>query len=407
MSQISSPRARFLDALRGSGSAPSVRLAELAKKYGVTTEYINWKGELTRVSAAAVKAVLAALGAQVASPEEIARSLAEFDDRSWRDLIPPSTVIRAGSQTSVPVTLPAGTTARLWIDLDPDPVLVEYRALKAIESGGADDGADTVRPIGGGGGRIELGGVDGSQGDRRRIDGQETVRVHCELPRDLPLGWHRLRAHVQGGAVAEAALVVCPDRLELPNRLKGRAVWGPMAQLYSMRSHDSWGTGDFEDLATLGYDLAKNHGADFVLINPIHAGEPVAPFTQSPYLPTTRDFTNPYYIRPEAIEEYAVAPESVRAAVDGLAAKAKAAAADVETLDRDVVWTIKGQALKLLYRVQRSPARQADLDEFRADLQPAIGDFALWSALKAAGKADSVAYGSAEAAQFAADQAED
>ncbi|MDR2565052.1 MAG: 4-alpha-glucanotransferase [Bifidobacteriaceae bacterium] len=383
MSQTSSPRARFLDSLRGVGPTPSIELTELARKYGVTTEYTNWKGEPTRVSADTVKAVLAALGAKVAAPEDVRRSLDGFDDRGWRVLIPVSTVVRRGSDTWVPVTVPAGSGARLWIELDDDPLL------------------------GVNGGRVDLEAVDGGEGDRRTVDGQELIRVYRQLPGDLPLGWHRLRAHVEGGPTAEGALIVCPDRLELPAKLKEHSVWGPMVQLYASRSHGSWGTGDFEDLAELGYRFAKENGADFIMINPIHAGEPTAPFTQSPYLPTTRDFTNPYYIRPEAIDEYADAPEETRAAVDQLAAKARAADADAEFLHRDVSWTIKGEALRLLYRVPRSPARQADLDEYRAALQPAIGDFALWSALKNAGRAGEVPYGSSEAARFAADNAEE
>ncbi|MDR2373215.1 MAG: 4-alpha-glucanotransferase [Bifidobacteriaceae bacterium] len=392
MTQSSSSRARFVETMRGVGRAPSLELTELARKYGVTTEYTSWKGELTRVSAATVRAVLTALGAEVDTPEAVRRSLDGFDDRGWRRLIPPSTVIRLGAEAWVWLTLPAGATAEMWIDLDGDPL------ASGTGAGGRPDGI---------GGRVELGPVTGTDGDHRLVGGAELVRVYRQLPPDLPLGWHRLRAQVSGGAAAEGALVVCPDRLELPPALRQGSVWGPMVQLYAMRSRDSWGTGDFEDLATLGHQLAAEDGADFVLINPIHAGEPVAPFTQSPYLPTTRDFTNPYYIRPEAIAEYADAAPEVRAAVDALAAKAKAADSDAEVLDRDVSWTIKAEALRLLYGVPRSPARQAELDEYRARLQPAIGEFALWCALKAAGLAESVAHASPEAAQFAASHADD
>jgi 4-alpha-glucanotransferase len=180
-----------------------------------------------------------------------------------------------------------------------------------------------------------------------------------------------------------------------------------MVQLYAARSRQSWGTGDFEDLALLGYETAQHNGADFVLLNPIHAGEPVAPFTHSPYLPTTRDFTNPYYIRPEAIDEYQTASAQTRAAVDQLAAQAREQDANGEFLDRDIAWTIKDEALKLLYQSPRSPTRQAGLDEYRASRQPSIGNFALWSALKASGLAKTVAYGSHQAAQFAATHVEE
>ncbi len=78
-------------------------------------------------------------------------------------------------------------------------------------------------------------------------------------------------------------------------------LWGWMAQLYSIRSAGSWGVGDFEDLKTLMVDSHSKTGADFMLVNPLHACEPVAPLTPSPYLPISRRFINFTYIRPEAI----------------------------------------------------------------------------------------------------------
>lgn len=57
-------------------------------------------------------------------------------------------------------------------------------------------------------------------------------------------------------------------------------LWGWMAQLYSIRSAGSWGVGDFEDLKTLMVDSHSKTGADFMLVNPLHACEPVAPLTR-------------------------------------------------------------------------------------------------------------------------------
>ena len=54
-------------------------------------------------------------------------------------------------------------------------------------------------------------------------------------------------------------------------------------------------------------------GAGFVLINPLHAAEPAAPMEPSPYLPTTRRFQNPLYLRVERIPEYADLDAAARA----------------------------------------------------------------------------------------------
>ncbi|MCB5658932.1 4-alpha-glucanotransferase, partial [Bacteroides fragilis] len=79
---------------------------------------------------------------------------------------------------------------------------------------------------------------------------------------------------------------------------------GWMAQLYSIRSADSWGVGDFADLRTLLIDSKRYTNADFMLINPVHAGEPVSPLTPSPYLPVSRGFINYTHFYPEDIPEY-------------------------------------------------------------------------------------------------------
>ena len=69
----------------------------------------------------------------------------------------------------------------------------------------------------------------------------------------------------------------------------------------------SWGVGDLVDLEDLAVWSAAEHGADYVLINPLHAAEPGAPMEPSPYLPTSRRFANPMYLRLERIPEYATA----------------------------------------------------------------------------------------------------
>ena len=93
-------------------------------------------------------------------------------------------------------------------------------------------------------------------------------------------------------------------RCRCPAALEHDRVWGVMTQLYQVRSAGSWGLGDLADLATLAR-WAAGEGADFVLVNPLHAAEPVAPVEASPYLPTTRRFANPSYLRIEDTDEYA------------------------------------------------------------------------------------------------------
>ena len=53
---------------------------------------------------------------------------------------------------------------------------------------------------------------------------------------------------------------------------------------------------------------AARHRAGYVLVNPLHAAAPTVPMEPSPYLPTSRRFVNPLYLRVEAIAEFAYVP---------------------------------------------------------------------------------------------------
>lgn len=70
-------------------------------------------------------------------------------------------------------------------------------------------------------------------------------------------------------------------------------MWGVNVQLYSLRSEQNWGIGDFGDLAYLIEQSAKQ-GADYVGINPLHLPYPAVPNWASPYSSSSRRWLNFY-----------------------------------------------------------------------------------------------------------------
>src|SRR5215472_1246601 len=124
--------------------------------------------------------------------------------------------------------------------------------------------------------------------------------------------------------------------------------WGFTVQLYSLRSRRSWGHGDFRDLADLAVWSASELGAGFLLINPLHAAEPVPPVSPSPYLPMSRRFISPLYLRVEDIPEYAHLPADGRRRIEELAAPLRAASGGGGLIDRDAVWRAKRAALEII-----------------------------------------------------------
>src|SRR5580692_11407091 len=147
--------------------------------------------------------------------------------------------------------------------------------------------------------------------------------------------------HCNSGARAGAGAAARP-------RLPARRSWGFTVQLYSVRSRRSWGHGDLRDLADLATWSGRELGADFVLVNPLHAAEPVPPVSPSPYLPMSRSHVSPLYLRIEDIPEYAALGGGDRARIDRLAAPLRAASATAALIDRDAVWAAKREALEII-----------------------------------------------------------
>jgi 4-alpha-glucanotransferase len=322
-------------------------LRELAERHQVATSYAGWDGTRQEVSAETLRSVLGALGVPTDSAEAMRAALEGAELAPWRRLLPPVAVVRQGVGATVDAHVPHGTAVTLWVTAEDG---TEYAAEQA---------ENWVEP--------------------RRVDGVLMGRASFLLPPDLPLGWHTLHARNEDRS-AEATLVVTPDRLATTGRLSDRQRWGLMAQLYSVRSRRSWGIGDFADLADLAA-VGAGEGASFVLVNPLHASGPVPPLEDSPYLPSTRRFVNPLYLRIEDIPEYGYLPAEDRARIEELARGPRSANSSAALLDRDASYAAKLAALDLVWRVPRSPAREQAYARFCAGAGQGLADFALWSAL--------------------------
>ncbi len=182
-----------------------------------------------------------------------------------------------------------------------------------------------------------------------------------------------------GGGAPAGRRPIAPPLAVAP--LPARRSWGFTVQLYSLRSRASWGHGDLRDLADLASWSGSELGADFVLVNPLHAAEPVPPVSPSPYLPMSRSHISPLYLRIEDIPEYATLGADDRARIDRLAAPLRAASATAALIDRDAVWTAKREALEIIAGVPLRPSRRAELDEFRARHRETLDPWATWCAI--------------------------
>jgi len=176
-------------------------------------------------------------------------------------------------------------------------------------------------------------------GDPLEVDEADVVcedgsvqRIDGELPGDFPLGYHWLQTRDGRGR----RLIVSPGRCWLP---EGHRAWGWAVQLYATRSRASWGIGDLADLRAVRR-MAAGQGAGFLLINPLHAVAPIPQQEASPYLPATRRFRNPIYLRVGEVpgaDTVDLEDDAGRALNDG------------ELIDRDAIWARKREVLMRVF----------------------------------------------------------
>lgn len=350
-----------LDAVTASVSKQV--LAELAQQYGIAASYYDWRGNLVEVSEDTLIAVLAALDVDTSSEAAAVTALAEATTRSWRQILPPTVVARAGQPTEVLVHVPAGA-----------PVHVEL-----VREDGAREPLAQVEHL-----------VPNAD-----VDGLAVGEAKFLLPDTAPSGWHTLEARVPvtampvGAAdvlaaqvegdhtVARSTVICAPDRSSV---CVDEPAWGIMAQLYQARSSQSWGMGDLADLRALG-TWGAQHDADFVLVNPFHAPSPVTPIEPSPYLPTSRRFVDPSLIHIDTVVAQVELDVPAAARITELATIARERTSE-DVIDRDTVWLAKREALGLCFgAVDHTSAHWRAFGEYLEAQGQGLIDFATWCTL--------------------------
>ncbi|WP_368212161.1 4-alpha-glucanotransferase [Bifidobacterium pseudocatenulatum] len=323
---------------------PIIRLAKLV---GIATSYVGMSRDYHEIEDDVLVAVLKALGIDASNDGAIEQSITTIQrERNIR--IVPSTVLHiVGKKSKVEVHGGA-------LDVPAASITLE-------------DGETYA-------GKIEH---EGGSGAAVEVDGVFVCTSYLVLPADLPEGYHTLEVTV-GGKTEIATVISAPEKIELLDDMKEGSLWGWMSQLYSIRSSGSWGIGDYEDLKTLLVESKKKTGADFMLINPLHAAEPVPPIEPSPYLPISRRFINFSYIRPESMPEYAVLSPEDKAKVDELHEQVKPLNGNARILDRETMWRTKMQALWIIYKSGLSAQRQAEFDQYLAEVGDEIESYATW-----------------------------
>ncbi len=337
-------------------------LLRLAALHGIVSEYTDNWGQVHRASPATMRALLRAMGVDVADEEGAAAALHRMDAERWAEVVPPVIVWRPGRPCEVVLHLTADHLQR------------PLRFRIDEENGAAHEGAIDPAAL------VEV----------ERASGASTHRA-CRLTIDaaLPDGYHRLAVLADAESLGAAQLIVAPATCyEPPSLAAGNRVFGPTVQLYGVTSHRNWGMGDFTDLATIVEQWGAQ-GAALVGVNPLHALFPHDAARASPYSPSSRLFLNTLYLDVEAIAEFAECEEA-RRRVAGSAFQARLAELRSRTyVDYRGVAAAKQEILQLLaahfreHHVARSTPRAEAFRTFVLQGGEALERLAIFDVLQA------------------------
>jgi 4-alpha-glucanotransferase len=255
----------------------SALIERLARLRGIGDAYYNYRGELQYFAVDSKLGILRAMGCAVDDDAALAAAAEQLEASQSRRFLPALAAVR-GPRALIDVNISARQLGAMLV------------WSVTLEDGTRREGAT-------------------SSGDCRELwrgesNGSWITRRQFQLPIDLPPGYHELEIKI-GAESSRCLLIASPAQcFELPALTAGQRLWGLAVQLYTLRSRENWGIGDFGDLRLLIRWLAA-HGAGFIGLNPLHALSPADPDRSSPYSASSRHFLNVLYIAVPQVAEFA------------------------------------------------------------------------------------------------------
>jgi len=241
---------------------------ELLDLHGIQSSYINYAGEELEISHSNRLTVLGLMGVELSPASDVNAVLESCRETSLGHWLPPATVVPGDREASLALRIAA-------TDLE-----TTFYWQVTTEAGQQFAGSFEPRHL--------------PESDHYQAQsGPGSIR-QLTLP-PLPAGYHNLRIN-QSEQHRNFRLIAAPERGFVPHWAEtGQKLAGISLHLYALRSHRNWGIGDFTDLLAFT-SHAADRGLDFVVLNPLHILDGLAPDHCSPYSPLDRRFLNPLYI---------------------------------------------------------------------------------------------------------------
>ena len=297
---------------------PRAAARELAERVGIMDEYVDMLGRPRHTSDDTRVALLAAMGIDAADEESARRALVQRIRAKRMQLIEPVEVVKEGESRAnmLRLRLPEGVTPR----------------------------------------KCEFGLDLQLEGDEQRNRMSLRPRVHggtvtLKLPCRLGLGYHTLAVTVttpHGALTGSQTRIVHPRScVRIDALLPERKAFGIWVNLYSLKSRQNFGVGDFGDLGKL-CAWAAEVGAAFFGISPTSSTSNRG-VDISPYSPLSRLYHNEIYLDVATVPEFGDCEEVRNLASSRMCETELARLRALAYVDYEAVVTIKRRMLKLLF----------------------------------------------------------
>ena len=276
-------------------------IAELARLHGIQREWRHASGKLRHVAADTVCALLDALGSPASTAAEAEDSLARLHRERAAELLPPVVTAWNGQPGPWSLRLSAGVPA----------TSIRCELLR-------EDGTRQSWTL--------------AAGELPPLAGDVTTR-QLVLPVEGPLPPGRHQLEIEHGSRRASAWILSAPSTAWPPQHGSRspgsppeqephsangfemssAMWGLFLPLYSLVDKDSWGAGNFSNLADLA-EWCGGQGGSIVGTLPLLAASLDEPCDPSPYAPLSRLFWNEFHLDIPRCPEFARS-EAARALV--------------------------------------------------------------------------------------------
>ncbi|WP_295892154.1 4-alpha-glucanotransferase [uncultured Vibrio sp.] len=290
-------------------------LQQVAEMARLADSYISAWGDEAKVSDETLLSLLGSLGYDTRSDSALLKSA---EKKHKKDVLDPVLVLRDGEPVEVALNL--GVSAResefSWrLETEQGEVLEGYLQSQIVR-------------------------------DERKEGGP----LVFTLPSDLEWGYHKLIVtRKRRKAPYTMSLIKTPQACFKQSAMsRGKKMWGPSVQLYTLRTSHNWGIGDFGDLKQLVADIASR-GGDFVGLNPIHSLFPANPDGASPYSPSSRRWLNILYIDVSSVPEFALSAKAQQTVGSAEFQQRLQKARDAHWVNYTEVAELKNTVLPMLY----------------------------------------------------------